>query len=136
MSLPYDDDTVHQSTEDACVAHNPHCAAFLGSEGLCDECWAVEHESHTSAHCEESCPLCAPLIAKLDAAEELLSRYSETLSHTKRFPSDLSYDVCRLISYCYPEHYSMIARLYADGIAYDIARDAIIKEQGRYGYGF
>lgn len=132
MSLPYDDDTVHQSTEDACVEHNPQCAAFLGSNGLCNACWAAEHESHTSRHCEESCPYCVPLIAKLDAAEEILSRYSATLAHTKRYPSDLSYIVCRLISYCYPEHYSMIARLYTDGIAYDIALSAIKKEQGAH----
>lgn len=132
MSLPDDDDSIHQHTDDACVAHDPHCAAFLGSNGLCNECWAVEHENHTSQHCEESCPYCKPLIAKLDATEALVSKYSRSLASATptRYPTDLASDVCRLVSYCYPEYASMVARMNADGIAYDIALSAIKKEQG------
>lgn len=131
MSLYNDDDTAHQSTEDACVEHNPQCAAFLGSEGLCNACWAVEHESHTSTHCEESCPYCKPLLAKLSAAEDMLSRFSFMLSDVERYPTDLSRKVCRVVSYCYPEHYSMVARLHSDGTAYDIALSAIKNSQGK-----
>lgn len=122
------DSTIHQSTEDACVEHNPHCSAFLGIAGLCEACWAEEHEQHTSRHCDEACPYCKPLIEALDQAEERLSGVTRILVGgilRSTSPAYLAQQAIHTTVNLWPSNRGMLARLHADGIALEIARNAL-----------
>lgn len=125
------DGTLHQHTEDACVEHNPHCAAFMGSDGLCDACWLEEHAAHTSAFPDESCVHCKPLMAALDLAEERLGKVSRIIaSGILRTGSShyLAQQSVLATANLWPESYSMLVRLNTDGIALSVARCALIGE--------
>lgn len=122
------DSTIHQSTEDACVEHNPHCAAFLGNDGLCDACWLEEHATHTSAYPEESCVHCKPLLSALDLAEERLRKVSRIIAAgilRAGTPHYLAQQAVAATANLWPESYGMLVRLNTDGAALEIARNAL-----------